>query len=227
MNPIQTYSFQNRPVRVAGSPEKTLFCAADVCTVLETISPRQTLSTFPDDEKYTLEIDSDGGKQSLTFITELGLCRLIFRSNKSWAEPFRCWMFHVILPSIRKAGRHRALGASTLDCFDLLIKAAREQERRLDDCERRINGIESSSPSSISSNSPKTGFFTVSTYARLRGVCLSRYWTARLGQRATKFCRDHGILKGKTKGTSFNKLNTYPIEVLDSVWATAFQKGDR
>ena len=40
----------------------------------------------------------------MRFINESGLYRLIFASRKPEAEKFRRWVFHEVLPSIRKTG---------------------------------------------------------------------------------------------------------------------------
>ena len=45
-----------------------------------------------------------GGARSLIFINEPGLYRLIFQSRKPEAEKFKRWIFHEVLPSIRKTG---------------------------------------------------------------------------------------------------------------------------
>ena len=55
MNALQIYTFQNRNVRVAGSPENPLFAAADVCRILEIQNPTDALKSLEDDEKITLD----------------------------------------------------------------------------------------------------------------------------------------------------------------------------
>lgn len=40
-------------------------------------------------------------------VTEAGLYRLIFRSDKPEAERFRSWVFHEVLPELRRKGSYR------------------------------------------------------------------------------------------------------------------------
>ena len=48
------------------------------------------------------------GVQSLTFISEENLYRIIFRSNKKEALSFQDWVFKDVLPTIRKTGSYSA-----------------------------------------------------------------------------------------------------------------------
>jgi anti-repressor protein len=54
-----------------------------------------------------------GGPQSLAFVTEPGLYRLIGKSRKPEAREFSRWVYHEVLPSIRKKGTYSVPGAST------------------------------------------------------------------------------------------------------------------
>ncbi len=61
---------------------------------------------MPDDEKGAETFRTLGGDQSMICVTESGLYRLIFRSNKPEAEKFRRWVFNKVLPTIRKTGSY-------------------------------------------------------------------------------------------------------------------------
>ena len=81
------------------------FVAADVCCALDLENVTKALYPLADDEKNTFTI-SKGivGNPKMRFINESGLYRLIFASRKPEAEKFRRWVFHEVLPSIRKYG---------------------------------------------------------------------------------------------------------------------------
>lgn len=53
---------------------------------------------------YTLE--TAGGKQNVTIVSEGGLYRLVFKSRKPEAEAFVTWVTEEVLPQIRKTGSY-------------------------------------------------------------------------------------------------------------------------
>jgi anti-repressor protein len=58
------------------------FVAADVCDALELGNPRSSLALLDDDEKGVHGMDTPGGQQGVTVVTESGLYALILRSRK-------------------------------------------------------------------------------------------------------------------------------------------------
>ena len=85
------------------------FVAVDVARALDIQNVRQNLAEFPDDEKAAVCITytSSNGvsqKREVTAISEPGFYRLIFMSRKPEAEKFKRWVFHDVLPSIRRNG---------------------------------------------------------------------------------------------------------------------------
>jgi len=57
-----------------------------------------------EDEKGAHLVDTPGGPQRLTVVSESGLYKLIMRSDKDTARPFQDGVTKVVLPSIRKTG---------------------------------------------------------------------------------------------------------------------------
>lgn len=94
--------------RVTGTPEQPMFCAADVCAALGHTNAAAALQAIPEDEKGIRTFYTPGGRQKMVCLTEPGLYRLIFRSNKPKAERFRKWVFAEVLPSIRRSGGYHA-----------------------------------------------------------------------------------------------------------------------
>ena len=84
------------------------FVAVDLCRALDIQNVRQNLANFPDDEKGVSTIYTLGGPQKMLVVSEAGLYRLIFMSRKPEAEKFKRWVFHEVLPSIRKYGYYLA-----------------------------------------------------------------------------------------------------------------------
>ena len=59
-----------------------------------------------DDEKGVHTVRTLGGNQELMVVNEPGLYHLTFKSRKPEANAFRRWVFHEVLPSIRKTGSY-------------------------------------------------------------------------------------------------------------------------
>jgi prophage antirepressor-like protein len=99
--------YHGHPVRV--SLDASGLCwwvAQDVSLVLGMGNIRSTLALFPDDEKGVHTMDTLGGPQTLLTLNEPGLYRLIFQSRKSEAEALKRWVFHEVLPTLRRTGTY-------------------------------------------------------------------------------------------------------------------------
>ena len=79
------------------------FVAKDVCDVLEHSNPSIAIQMLDDDERAKKSLGRQGDSW---VINESGLYALIIRSNKPEAKPFRRWVTHDVLPSIRKHGSY-------------------------------------------------------------------------------------------------------------------------
>lgn len=109
-----TYVFQENPVRTMLIDAEPWFALVDVCTVLGISNSRMVWERLDDDEKATVsftDTSSNGVTQrrNLQSVNEPGLYDTIIRSNSEQAKPFRRWVTHEVLPSIRKQGYYTAL----------------------------------------------------------------------------------------------------------------------
>lgn len=93
-------------VEIAGEP---WFYAPSLAKTLEYKDARDMLRGVPDDEKAPHSVRSPGGVQEATMINEPGFYRVVMRSRSVVAEPFKRWVFHEVLPSIRKTGQYRVI----------------------------------------------------------------------------------------------------------------------
>lgn len=108
MNKVINFEFESKEIRVVtdettGEP---LWVANDICDVLGYKNSRDALAKLDDDERRSSEFMTPGGLQELNTINESGLYALIIRSNKPEAKPFKRWITHEVLPSIRKTGQY-------------------------------------------------------------------------------------------------------------------------
>ena len=105
---IVQFSFESSSIRTLGDAISPLFVAADVAAILGYGSTKDATRILDDDEKQTVSIDTNGGKQSMTAVTESGLYAMIFKSKRPEAKRFRKWVTSEVLPAIRKTGRYEA-----------------------------------------------------------------------------------------------------------------------
>lgn len=82
------------------------FVASDVAIVLGYSHVPHMTRMLDDDEKGVQNLDTPGGKQSMTVISESGLYTCILKSRRPEAKQFRKWVTSVVLPSIRKDGAY-------------------------------------------------------------------------------------------------------------------------
>lgn len=80
------------------------FVAKDVCLALGIGKYRDAVSTIDDDERGSVLVDTPGGKQQMTTVTEPGFYKLVMRSRKPEAKAFQRWVTHDVLPALRRDG---------------------------------------------------------------------------------------------------------------------------
>ena len=104
----------NKEVRVIEQNGEPWFVAKDVCEILGLTNARKAVSSLADDEKNTVTFSygnqNKRGNPNFNIINEPGLYRLIFKSNKPEAEQFKHWVFHEVLPDIRRHGMYLSEG---------------------------------------------------------------------------------------------------------------------
>lgn len=124
MYQVIDYKFESKAIRVVtdeatGEP---MWVANDICDVLGYKNSRDALAKLDDDERGVSEIPTPGGPQELNTINEPGLYTLILRSNKPEAKPFKRWVTHEVLPSIRKTGQYSVSNENQIDTQSLESK---------------------------------------------------------------------------------------------------------
>ena len=81
---------------IKGTHLEPLFRANDVAEILEMGNVRSTIQNFDKSEKVVHTMDTLGGSQQVTFLTEKGLYKILFKSRKPIAERFKNWVCEVI-----------------------------------------------------------------------------------------------------------------------------------
>lgn len=123
MNELQVFTNEQfGSVRIKEIGGEPWFIAADVCTALELGNVAMAVDRLDDDEKGISPIDTRGGMQRVTIVSEAGLYSLALGSRKPEAKAFKRWITHEVIPSIRKNGMWAK--DELLDNPDLLIEVA-------------------------------------------------------------------------------------------------------
>lgn len=105
-NNLQVFNYNDSAVRTVQKDGEPWFVLKDVCSVLGIGNSRMAADRLEVDEKGVSQIDTPGGVQDMTIISESGLYTVILRSDKPEAKPFRKWVTSEVLPSIRKHGAY-------------------------------------------------------------------------------------------------------------------------
>ena len=117
MSNIVPFQFQDHSITVLmddnGEP---WFVAKEVADVLGYSDAYEITKRLDDDEKSNRQIAGLGsptGGRGVAIINESGLYSAVLGSTKPEAKPFKRWVTHDVLPSIRKTGSYTAPKASS------------------------------------------------------------------------------------------------------------------
>lgn len=196
----QTFEFEGHPVRFRWIDNILWIVAKDVCDALGLDNVSRALERVDADDKDEVTLsDVTGRRQKMAIITEAGLYTLILRSDKPSAKAFKRWLTHDVLPTLRRDGLYLSSDASWLDVADALLHQAREQERRLDEHEVRLQALESGA--SIPT-------YTVYEYFHQKGEYIPRTEILlAVGKQAARLAIKWGLME--------RDLGRYPLATLE------------
>lgn len=137
MNELQNFNFNNLPVRTVLIDDEPWFVAKDVADILE-YSDTQAMTRRLDKEDIMTDKLS-GMNMKSTIINESGLYEAIIGSKKKEVKPFKRWITHEVLPTIRKHGAYMTdakleealLNPDTLINLATQLKQEREEKAQL------------------------------------------------------------------------------------------------
>ena len=116
------------------------FVAKDVCLALGIGKYRDAVSTIDDDERGSVLVDTPGGKQQMTTVTEPGFYKLVMRSRKPEAKAFQRWVTHEVLPALRRDGGYMVSRDETP--AQTMARAVLLAQQTIDRQKSRIAGLE-------------------------------------------------------------------------------------
>lgn len=139
MNELQNFNFNNLPVRTVLIDDEPWFVGKDVADILE-YSDTQAMTRRLDDEDIKSYTDKSSGQgRQIKIINESGLYEAIIGSKKKETRPFKRWITHEVLPTIRKHGAYMTdakleealLNPDTLINLATQLKQEREEKAQL------------------------------------------------------------------------------------------------
>ena len=145
MNELQIFNNPEfgeiRTIEIEGKP---YFVASDVATALGYANPRKAVS---DHCKGVTKRDTptSSGVQSMSYIGEGDLYRLIMKSKLPSAEKFESWVMDEVLPSIRNTGYY-VKPLTTAEQIKLIAQGNMELGERVDKVEDKLSNLENDTP---------------------------------------------------------------------------------
>lgn len=94
------------PINIQGTLDNPLFQANQIGKLLGISNMHDSTKDYGNEEKVIVLTYTHGGEQNVTFLTELGLYRILGRSRKPIAQVFQKWMINV-LKEIRINGMYK------------------------------------------------------------------------------------------------------------------------
>lgn len=140
MSDLVQHAFHGQAVRVITDEHgESWFVLTDLCAALGIRNARDVAARLDDDMKGVGLIDTLGGRQSMTTVTEPGLYDVIVRSDSPQAKPFRRWVTTEVLPSIRRTGAYEV---EQLSGTELIARAVIEAQQIITRQSQRIAELE-------------------------------------------------------------------------------------
>lgn len=203
MNEVQIFENEEfgrvRTVEIDGRP---YFAATDIATALGYTNPNKAVNDHC--RAITKRSTPISGKiQSINFIPEGDIYRLVVRSKLPSAERFETWVFDEVLPSIRKNGGYIA-GQESLSDDELMAKAVLVAQKKIAERDAIIaqqsQKIEADRPKTIFADAVSTSKTSILIGDLAKLICQNGH---QIGQkRLFQWMRDHGYLM--KVGASYN-----------------------
>ncbi|HHO5933727.1 TPA: BRO family protein [Staphylococcus aureus] len=131
MQALQTFNFEELPVRTLEVDGEPYFIGKDVADILGYANGRDALSKHVDaEDKLTSQIATAGQNRNVTIINESGLYSLIFSSKLENAKRFKRWGTSEVLPTLRKTGAYQ-VPSDPMQALRLMFEATEETKQEI------------------------------------------------------------------------------------------------
>ncbi|TXO01673.1 phage repressor protein [Staphylococcus aureus] len=131
MQELQTFNFEELPVRTLEVDGEPYFIGKDVADILGYANGRDALSKHVDaEDKLPSQIATAGQNRNVTIINESGLYSLIFSSKLENAKRFKRWVTWEVLPTLRKTGAYQ-VPSDPMQALRLMFEATEETKQEI------------------------------------------------------------------------------------------------
>ena len=205
-NNVQPFEFEGNKVRALADGDEVMFVASDIAKILGYRDAAALTRTLDDEEKGTRPIDTHGGTQTMTVISEPGLYKAILQRQtgrmevevtREFVKRFQRWVTHEVLPSIRKHGGYMA-GQERMTPEQMALASMRWLQSKVDEQAKQLKAQEGKVLFANAVESAKTSILVGDLAKILKGNGVD------IGQkRLFAWLREHGWLI-KAKGSSWN-----------------------
>ncbi|HDZ3290486.1 TPA: ORF6C domain-containing protein [Staphylococcus aureus] len=131
MQALQTFNFEELPVRTLEVDGEPYFIGKDVADILGYANGRDALSKHVDaEDKLTSQIATAGQNRNVTIINESGLYSLIFSSKLENAKQFKRWVTSEVLPTLRKTGAYQ-VPSDPMQALRLMFEATEQTKQEI------------------------------------------------------------------------------------------------
>lgn len=134
MQELQTFNFEELPVRTLEVDGELYFVGSDIAKILGYQKPQNAIATHVDSEdKTTTLIQGTGSnyKSNAVIINESGLYSLIFSSKLENAKRFKRWVTSEVLPTLRRTGTYQTKPLTTSEQIQLIAQGNTELDERV------------------------------------------------------------------------------------------------
>ena len=218
----KVFDYQDKQVRTVTQGGEPWFVAKDVCEILEISKHRDAISRLPEFMRGSVVVDTLGGKQEMTAVSEAGVYKLVFTSRKAEAERFTDWIATDVIPSIRKHGVYAK--DELLDNPDLFITALQELKKEREQRKQLETKVEQDKPKVLFADAVTASNTTILVGELAK---LLKQNNIDVGQnRLFAWLRENGYLI-RRNGTDYNMPTQYSMELgLFSVKETSITHSD-
>ncbi|HHB5848509.1 TPA: BRO family protein [Staphylococcus aureus] len=131
MQALQTFNFEELPVRTLEVDGEPYFIGKDVTDILGYANGRDALSKHVDaEDKLTSQIATAGQNRNVTIINESGLYSLIFSSKLENAKRFKRWVTSEVLPTLRRTGAYQ-VPSDPMQALRLMFEATEQTKQEI------------------------------------------------------------------------------------------------
>lgn len=214
---LNIFNYQDTPVRTVTVEGEPWFVLADLAKVLEIANTRNVAARLDDDMKGVHPMDTLGGRQNVTIVSESGMYEVVIRSDKQEAVAFRRWITGEVLPAVRKTGSYGEVAPSG---ERLLALAVVEAQQMLDQKDEQIAEL-APKADAYSAFIDADGTYSIGSVAKMVGLSQNKLFDR---------LRNAGVLiaKGAMRNTPYQKymhhfaVKAYDFERSDGTRSTSY-----